>query len=283
MGSWKTAFHVAMIGLRKLPRRPQSWLLLGMLAVLTADTAEQVKDFCGHSGYRVTPWLYTFFLRDGIYYGPMLLLGLVFLLCDAPFLDAGLTFTISRCGRKSWCRGQLLYIVIATGMYLLAGFLILCLVLEPYLTVQTGWGKVIITLAHAKGNIFTGGLTFPIQVVNLFPGMTATMLTFLLHWLAGSLLGSVIFFVNLRWRKKAGMIVGAALVLLRSFVQFLGNSWIGRGVAWFSPFSWIQPDRWHGGGSALGAATALTTLLLLVSFACQRTILSRDLRTMNEI
>lgn len=283
MDSRKIAFRVAVLGLRKLLFQFRTWLLLGMLAVLTADAADLVKPFCDSVEYRVTPWFYTFLLRDSRYYGLMLLLGLVFLFCDAPFLDAGQTLAISRCGRKNWCRGQLLYILFATGLYLLAGFLMLCLMLGPYLTMQTGWGKVLTTLAHSQGSIYTGSLSFPLQAVKVLPGMAATAWAFVLHWLAGTLLGMVMFFVNLRWQRKAGAMVGTAFVLLRAFVQFLGGSWMGKRVACFSPFSWIQPERWSSVLSAACAAAALLILLLLVFAACQKTVLTSDLQTMNEI
>ena len=283
MDSRKIALRVAVLGLRKLLFQPRTWLLLGMLAILITDAANSVKLFCDSVEYRVTPWFYTFLLRDSRYYGVIFLLGLVFLFGDAPFLDAGQTSTISRCGRKDWCRGQLLYIFSATGLYLLAGFLILCLVLGPYLTIQTDWGKILTTLAHPRGSTYTGSLSFPFQVVKVLPGMAATAWAFILHWLAGTLLGMVMFFVNLRWQRKAGAMVGTAFVLLRAFVQFLGDSWLGKRVAYFSPFSWIQPERWSSELSAAGAAAALLILLLLVFAACQKTVLTSDLQTMNEI
>ena len=185
MDSLKIALRVSVLGLRKLLFQLRTWLLVGMLAIIVVDATEPVKLFCDSVGYRVTPWLYTFLLQDSRYYGLMLLLGLVLLFCDAPFLDASQTLAISRCGRKNWCRGQLLYIFLATGVYLLAGFLILCLMLVPYLTMQPDWGKVLTTLAHPHSSIYTGSLSFPFQTTKMFPGMAATVWSFFLHWLAG--------------------------------------------------------------------------------------------------
>ena len=215
----------------------------------------------------------------------MLLLGLVLLFCDAPFLDAGQTLVIVRVGKKNWCYGQLLYIFLCTGLYLLVLFGLLCLVLGPDLTIQTGWGKVLTTAAYPTSNISlsTVGLFYPWQIIQGLPGAASTLLTFLAHWLAGFLLGAVMFLLNLRYQQKTGAIAGTALVLLRAFVRFIGATWLTRYIFFLSPFTIILPEYLQSFPYTACVFDGLLLVAVLLVFASIRTILSQDLPTLNEI
>lgn len=283
MDNIRKVVHVAFLGIRKLLWNPRLYLLLGMLTVILLDALEPIREFSRSVGYRITPWFYTFLLRDTISYGLMLLLGLVLLFCDAPFLDAGQTSVIIRVGKKNWCYGQLLYIFLCTGLYLLVLFGLLCLVLGPDLTIQTGWGKVLTTAAYPAADVFIRGPVYPWQIIGGLPGAAATLLTFLAHWLAGFLLGAMMFFLNLRYQQKIGAIAGTALVLLRAFVRFIGATRLARYVFFLSPFTIILPEHLQSFPYTACVFGGLLLVAVLLIFASIRTILSQDLPTLNEI
>ena len=63
--------------------------------------------------YSITPYLFPFIMSDS---NSVLLftLGIVLLLCDAPFIEEDQPYIILRSGRKLWTLGQMLYMCIAT-------------------------------------------------------------------------------------------------------------------------------------------------------------------------
>ena len=64
MDNIRKVVHVAFLGIRKLLWNPRLYLLLGMMTVILLDILDPIREFSRSVGYRITPWVYTFLLRD---------------------------------------------------------------------------------------------------------------------------------------------------------------------------------------------------------------------------
>ena len=132
---------------RKWPRSPRIWMVfLIMMTYCTPYFTTTIRQFCQDYDAACTGWLLPLALtvenrRLWIMLLPMLLF------CDAPFLDEQQPFLIVRTGRLRWGAGQILYIFAASAVFYLVSFLIMALMLLPYLEFSLDWGKVIRTLS----------------------------------------------------------------------------------------------------------------------------------------
>src|SRR5699024_1005021 len=103
-----------------------------------------VGDFCARGGYTVGPWVFPFLLAEP-YSRLMVMLGLILLLCDAPFIESDHPALLLRSGRRTWTAGQVLYIAGTSAVYFAVVYLLTVLVLLPHVGFEPGWGKVIHT------------------------------------------------------------------------------------------------------------------------------------------
>jgi hypothetical protein len=265
---------VAGVSLRKLPRNPRFYLLLGMMVLFVYDAVTPIREFSMQVGYRVTPWVFSALMSSN-FFRFVFPLGLVLLFCDAPFMDAGQPLLMVRAGKKNWCAGQLIYIAVCAGVYFLTIFIIQCLALMPYLTFQPSWGRVITTISATTGT--SGSLFFSRTLIEPFSGITTTLLYFIALWLAGTMLGAVMFLLNLRFKRAIGAMVAAAIILTQGLVQFIEQA------AKLSPFSFIQPRFYTGGVYIATIYAVLFALLLILTVLSIRVVLTKDISTLPEI
>lgn len=126
---------------RKWPRSPRIWMVfLIMMTYCTPYFTTTIRQFCQDYDAACTGWLLPLALtvenrRLWIMLLPMLLF------CDAPFLDEQQPFLIVRTGRLRWGAGQILYIFAASAVFYLVSFLIMALMLLPYLEFSLDWEK----------------------------------------------------------------------------------------------------------------------------------------------
>ena len=274
---FKKSMAVAGVSLRKLPRNPRFYLLLGMMVMFVYNAVTPIREFSALVGYRVTPWIFPA-LMSSRFFGSALLLGLVLLFCDAPFMDAGQTLLMGRAGKKNWCAGQLLYIAICTGVYFLAIFITQCLMLMPYLIFQSSWGRVITTFSATAG--LSGNLVFSRALIETFDGVTTTLVYFVALWLAGTMLGAVMFVLNLRFKRAIGAIVATAIILMQGLVLFVRQTAM---LTMLSPFSFIQPQFYTGELYVATIYAVLFALLIILTVLSMRAVLTKDIHTLPEI
>lgn len=277
MISLRKSIAVAVAGLRKLPQNPRFYLLFGFIVLFVYEAVTPIREFSVQVGYRVTPWVFTA-LMSSRSFGVLLPLGLVLLFCDAPFMDAGQTLMMVRAGKKNWCTGQLIYIAICTGGYFLAIFIINCLILMPYLTFQSSWGRIITTISATT--VTSGGLAFPQTLIQTFDGTTTTLLYFIALWLAGTMLGTVMFMLNLQFKRAIGSIVATAIILMQGLVLLVRQAAL---LTMLSPFSFIRPQFYTGWSYVAVIYAVLLTLLLILFGFSMRAILKKDIHTLPEI
>lgn len=235
MAELRKAALLAAHNFQKWPVNPRVYVVFLLELAYVHWMVSPVGDFCAQGGYTVGPWVFPFLLAEP-YSRLMVMLGLILLLCDAPFIESDHPALLLRSGRRTWTAGQVLYIAGTSALYFAVVYLLTVLVLLPHVGFEPGWGKVIRTFCQTRMAGQHGiVLPFDHQISNALGPVEANLLELLLCWLLGTLLGLVLFVLNLTVNRSAGAICAAALAIFPLFVERAG--WW---MHYISPVSWAS-------------------------------------------
>lgn len=271
MDSVRKSFAACFQNFRKWTSNPRLLIIL-LLLVTFINIAEQgVRLFAQYAHIAVSACTFPFIMSDW-YNLFIIMLGLVMLFCDAPFLDDQQPYVVMRTGKKCWLAGQILYIFLGTAVYFLVVWLISVLLLLPDAAFSTQWGKIIRTLAEtdAAGQ-FPIPMQFPSRIVQMFSPLQATGLSFFMSWLVGSFLGLLMFVINMHASRAVGALAASGVVLFEVLALNEGADLYK--LRFFSPVSWAALDILDFTGTSqnpsFGYAVAVSTgmILLLIVLA----------------
>lgn len=235
MAELRKAALLAAHNFQKWPVNPRVYVVFLLELAYVHWMVSPVGDFCAQGGHTVGPWVFPFLLAEP-YSRLMVMLGLILLLCDAPFIESDHPALLLRSGRRTWTAGQVLYIAGTSAVYFAVVYLLTVLVLLPHVGFEPGWGKVIHTFCQTRMAGQHGiVLPFDHQISNALGPVEANLLELLLCWLLGTLLGLVLFVLNLTVNRSAGAICAAALAIFPLFVERAG--WW---MHYISPVSWAS-------------------------------------------
>ncbi len=229
---WKTDYRIWVIGI----------LILVMIWIYIDDMNSVVTGIGSAMPIWIYPFIYSQFHMKLIFTLPIILL-----FCNAPFIDSNQTFVFMRSGKRKWLCGQMLYVVMASGIYYI--FLIIACLLSAIFTggeISLEWGKTLTTIANSDAAGYLGAYYVEASRATIiyFSPLNATWFTFLLSWLCGTMIGLIIFLCNiLTGTRFLGITVSSALIVLSALVDTGFPK-----VLCFSPVSWITLDKVDVGG-----------------------------------
>ena len=119
MNRAKQALSVTAYNFRQWNRNPRiiiTFCLAFVLCFLLSDKAVQFAEEYDTTMQIVEAFVWTFGDANSILLSSLLLL---LLFSDMPFISSGTPFYLMRIDRKTWITGQVIYIVVATAIYLL--------------------------------------------------------------------------------------------------------------------------------------------------------------------
>ena len=148
------------------------------------------------------------------------LILVVFIFCDAPFIDTNQPYVFLRCNRNIWSIGQVLYIIIGSFIMVTMLFVSTIIVNIRYIRWDSTWGDVIsyasVTNVLANMGLSNDTIGFSGKIVKYFSPLQAIAFT---------------------RSQLLGILTVSFLVMLSSGVDMLPGSIKERAI-WFSPFSW---------------------------------------------
>ena len=195
MAELRKAALLAAHNFQKWPVNPRVYVVFLLELAYVHWMVSPVGDFCAQGGYTVGPWVFPFLMAEP-YSRLMVMLGLILLLCDAPFIESDHPALLLRSGRRTWTAGQVLYIAGTSAVYFAVVYLLTVLVLLPHVGFEPGWGKVIHTFCQTRMAGQHGiVLPFDHQISNALGPVEANLLELLLCWLLGALLGLLAEFI----------------------------------------------------------------------------------------
>ncbi|WP_099468611.1 hypothetical protein [Konateibacter massiliensis] len=240
MKSYKQVLKVTLFQFLKWRRDYRIHMIVITVLILLLKYTSGIKTFAKVSGYPSSPWLLPILMEN--YYVSMgllkvlLLFGVIFLFCDAPFFDPAKPYLLIRCKRRAWWQGEVLYIIMTSFFYLCVITIGSVLSLLPNVAFMSDWGKVLGTLALTNArDTYAPTLSFYPSLITIYSPIYAMFLSFVLNWLASALLGLIIYFCNINLkRKEPGLALASFLVLVDPIVRYIGNP----DFYWISPVSW---------------------------------------------
>ena len=219
MDKLRKPFTICMNGIRKWSANPRIYTLAILLAIFVLNNVNPLTKFSRAMGYRITPWVFPF-LSSSVYAQMKMMFGIVFLFCDAPFINTSQPYQVIRSGRIQWGIGQVLYIMCGTAIYFMFIIILSILIISPIMFFSDSWGKILSTLAQTNaGNSFNIPLQISYQIQSSYSPIQAFCLSIILNWCCGTILGLIIFITNIYYKKSVGAAVSFMVVCLDMVIK----------------------------------------------------------------
>ncbi|MDO5382650.1 MAG: hypothetical protein Q4F06_08055 [Eubacteriales bacterium] len=185
-------------------------------------------------GMKMSPWLYPFLITFR-YMKIVFMAPVIFIFCDAPFMDSNQPYVMLRTKRKVWNTGQILYIIAGSLLYSFILMVATVMLNIGHIRWSPYWGKVLGMAAVNPGKLseYYTTIKVPAIVVRYYTPLQAMIFAFILMWLSFIFIGLIIYVLNMATKTKlAGVLVAGFFVLLTAFVDGYPI------INWFSPISW---------------------------------------------
>lgn len=218
----KRSVIIALIGIKSWLSNKRMLMLLLILAAVIADFCVEINSFAGSLGaptniFAILPQMYyAHFIRINIQ------LGIVLMFSDAPFHREDSLCCVTRSGYRSWCVGQIIYIILSSAAYVGAIFLLTVIFSIPTLGFSTEWGRTFTALARRTARGYA--VSAPIQ--ERFSALEAFIITMALIFILSVIMGLLIFLLSSTVGKGSGVITAAAVILLGvypDYTQYVGS------------------------------------------------------------
>lgn len=238
MKSFKSIWSITLQNFRKWKKDYRIWISFIFAAIFINSYTKELSTFCNYVNIKSSPWIYPFLYMQ--YYTKILFFfPLLLIFSNAPFIDTNQLYVISRSGRFKWCIGQLLYIVISSGLYFIFVFVFSIILNINCIDFTEEWGKVMNTLANTDSSLkFNIGFTPDKNVISLFSPIQAVWFTLLHSWISGTILGMTIFLFNMMF-KGSGTFV-SSFILVFSAIASKDIS-----LTRYSPVTWSTLNYIH--------------------------------------
>lgn len=273
MNWFRSAFAICFQNFRKWRTDYRIWMIALLMLIMIQIYVDDMRKISSYLEAPLPIWIFPFmycqFHTKLIYTLPVVLL-----FCNAPFTDSNQIFVMMRSGRKKWLAGQILYIAVAAGLYYF--FLLAVSVISPVLgggELTAEWGKTILAV---QGNspipsmVNCNFVDIPSLITTYFTPLQAVWFTFLNSWLCGTLIGLIVFLLNLVSGTKAlGVFTASAIILISALVS---NSFKGNLLV-ISPVSWNTLDKIDVGGLTSNPSFAYCITFYIVSIAALTAII----------
>lgn len=237
---FKTTASICLQNLRKWRTDYRVWSIAALMIIMVQIYVDDMRKISTGLGSEMPVWIFPFlysqFHTKLIYTFP-----LIFLFCNAPFIDSNQVFVYLRTGRKKWLCGQILYIAVASALYYIFLFLVSIVSTVPYGGGEfTEWGKTLMTTgASNAAQVFNAPYIDIIpRILEFFAPIQAVWFTFLMSWLCGTMIGLILFLCNyLTETRFVGLAITSGLLALT--VPVRRGLW---NLIRVSPISWNTLD-----------------------------------------
>ena len=200
---------------RKNPRIIITFALAFILCFLLSDKAVRFAKEYETTMQIVEAFVWTFGDSNSILLSSLLL---VLLFADMPFLSAGTPYYLMRIDRKTWLAGQALYIVIATGIYMVFILLSTSVVCMSQSFIGDMWSETAAILGYSGAGkaVALPALVKTLEMSTPYACMGTIFLLMLLYTL-------LMAFIMLTFNIRKGQIAGVVSVFVFSLFGFLLN------------------------------------------------------------
>ena len=232
-------FSIVKTSFRQWLFNPRYYVLAILTMLLAFTFLSPLRLFCHVTGYNVSPYVLPHFVSVP-YFSILLLLGYILLFCDAPFIGSLTPYECIRAGKAVWLRGKSVYVVLASFIYAVFVQITVWAVSLPYLAWIGEWGKVIKTLAFTSAGAEFKLAFFDDVIIERFKPLEATLLSLLMLWGQGMIIGFILLTAGLltRMNRTAGLAAAGIYSLSPQIAGF----WQVNRMYKYIPAVWLQLD-----------------------------------------
>ncbi|MDD5017050.1 MAG: hypothetical protein PHO15_02985 [Eubacteriales bacterium] len=200
---------------RRNPRIIITFALAFILCFLLSDKAVRFAKEYETTMQIVEAFVWTFGDSNSILLASLLLL---LLFADMPFLSAGTPYYLMRIDRKTWLAGQVLYIVLATSIYMLFILASTSVVCMSQSFVGNMWSETAAILGYSGAGkaVALPALVKTLEMSTPYECMATIFLLMLLYTL-------LMAFIMLTFNIRKGQLAGVVSVFVFSLYGFLLN------------------------------------------------------------
>ena len=200
---------------RRNPRIIITFALAFILCFLLSNKAVNFAHDYKTSMQIVEAFVWTFGDSNSILLSSMLL---VLLFADMPFLSTGTPFYLMRTDRKTWLFGQVLYIVLATGVYMTFILLSTSVVCMSNSFIGNMWSETAAILGYSGAGkaVALPALVKTLEMSTPYECMGTIFILMLLYTL-------LMAFIMLTFNIRKGQVAGVVSVFIFSLFGFLLN------------------------------------------------------------
>lgn len=186
-----------------------------LLIILVYFYSKELILFSRSMPYNIMPCIFPFLLNSRIS-KYLIMIGIIVLFYDAPFVDINEKYIIIRSGKKNWAIGIIIYIMIAAAIYFIILTIFSIIVFSPNIFFANSWGKLMNTAA--LNPMKSSPLYIDYAILKTYNPLRAYLTSLFLNWCAGTTIGLIMFLINIYFRPYIGVI--AALVIISMDVLF---------------------------------------------------------------
>ena len=199
------AVRICMQNIRKWVGNRRVLMCIAMTRLLVYSYTKDLSVLCNYMGQKMNPWIFPFLFAFR-YMRIVFMIPVVFIFCDAPFVDTNQTYIMLRTKRNIWSMGQILYIIVSSFLYTLFHLLLTIIFNIQYMQWGTTWGDVL-------GNAGTSGIMVNLNIRYTTVGISASIIryftpaqamffSFILMWLSFIFIGMLIYAINILTKSK---------------------------------------------------------------------------------
>lgn len=218
----KKMIKVALFLFKQELLTPKTGMILTVMIIYLYSNMEPIKMFADAVNVKVTP-MSSIFLFSDFTCQTTILLGLLFLISNAPFRGGIFRYMVSRTGYKNWTIGTVLYLLLLTFLYVVFIVLMSNLSLWKTLDLHLEWGKIWGTLARTDA-ADSYGITFGINdyIIGKYNAGKAFLVSFILEWVCMFWLALCTYLLNAMFKKGVGIVASSLFIFLDTMIY---NSW----------------------------------------------------------
>lgn len=283
MDEIKCSISISLYQFKRWMINPRIYVIFISIFLYLHSLLSPIITFCSNSGYDITPFLFPYIMCQPITV-TLIMLGVILLFCDAPFIGPEQPYIIIRSGRKTWVLGNILYLALASIVFFLLIILFIIIILFPVIEFSWGWGKVIGTFAQtALASQHGISIPFPQVIFTSYTPLQSMLLTFINNCLVSFMLGITIFTLNLKLSRVTG-VIGAVIPVL--WQMTVTKTWTG--FIRYSPVSWVSLANIDAFSNSLYPShqyvyIVLCSVSLTLSFLSIVFILKKDIQVLKSV
>lgn len=197
-----------------------------------------LREFSTMVNYPVSPWIIPFLYSD-LYFEIFFMSAVIYYYSNVPFMQYSEMYKIIRTGRRKWAIQKIIGIIFSAIGLSIIEVLLSVIPLIGQMKIESGWGKVIHTLAMTDAAQQYGiSLHVANKVLSEYSPLEAMLLIILISILVISFIGLLMFMISLFSNRLIAMFFATFFIILPIVEMNMESMY--KWIIYISPVSWMN-------------------------------------------